>query len=144
MCKDSEYVSGSECASLLDIPGIWVYLGFWICQGFEYGSGSKYEKVLNVLGLDRLLNKPEYGWIILKYVWIYLNIREYAGVCVNMPIWWLLFYISPLQSIINLKVWLLHFNVYMKLEVIAIFLTRQNLIFSLVARSIWFDFCFHK
>ena len=32
--QDSEYASGSECASLLNIPGFWIcegYTEFWIC-----------------------------------------------------------------------------------------------------------------
>ena len=38
----------------------------WICQGSEYATGSKYARLLNILGLKnmpglrRVLNVPEY------------------------------------------------------------------------------------
>ena len=46
--------------------------GFWIClakgsQGFEYASGSKYGKVLNMQELHMMLNMPEWALIILQY-----------------------------------------------------------------------------
>ena len=43
--KGSKYASGSECARLLSIPGFWMYLWFWICEGSEYimvTQGSEY------------------------------------------------------------------------------------------------------
>ena len=58
---------------------------FWIClvkvsQGFEYGSGSKYDKAQNMTrvtqGAQICLNKPEYVLIMMNVVedaWIYLN-----------------------------------------------------------------------
>ena len=32
--QDSEYVSGSDGAKVLDLPGFWICLCFWICQGY--------------------------------------------------------------------------------------------------------------
>ena len=59
---------------------------FWIClvkisQGFEYASDSKharaqimYGKLVNMQGLHRVLNMPEYAWIWFNNV----------SVCENM------------------------------------------------------------
>ena len=30
------------------LRGLWIYLRSWIYQGFEYGSGSRYTRVLNI------------------------------------------------------------------------------------------------
>ena len=37
------------------------------CQGFEYASGSKYARVLNIPWSHRVLNISEYYWIISEY-----------------------------------------------------------------------------
>ena len=39
---------------VLSTSGFWIYLWFWICQIF------KYTRVLNILGLHRVLSMPEY------------------------------------------------------------------------------------
>ena len=69
---------------------------------FEYATGYEYARILhmpvnlNMPGLHRVLNMPEK----------FLNVPEYAGICVNMPKIclneWLLFYISPVLSIMKL------------------------------------------
>ena len=61
--QQSEYVSGSECARVLDIPGLWMWFGF------EY---------------DRILNIPKFcichGYtglrICLNKCWICLNMSD--------------------------------------------------------------------
>ena len=62
---------------ILSIPGFWICLWFWICQGFEYTrvlnmpgfciclwywicQGVEYTRVLNMLGLHRVLSMSEY------------------------------------------------------------------------------------
>ena len=76
---------------------------------------------------------------------------EYGKIYVNVLILpkWLLFYFPIV--IPCLPEWVVtHFSVYSKLEVLpgfyedyeAVFLKRQNFIFSVVAWSIWFAFLF--
>ena len=48
-----------------------------MCQGPKNTKGPEYAKVLNIPGLDRFLNVPEYLWIIPKDAWFYLNNPEY-------------------------------------------------------------------
>ena len=104
---------GSEYARVLNISESWICLwfwiwqgseqtsvlnkrGFWIYQGSEYASGSEFARVLNMSGLHRVLNMPEYAWLWLtEYAWIYLNMPQYARIYLNLP-GRLLFYISPL------------------------------------------------
>ena len=65
----------------------WIWLGFWICQHSEYTGflnilglwicqGSGYTTILNIPGLHRVVNMPEYAWIIPGYVWVCLNIPK--------------------------------------------------------------------
>ena len=67
--------------------------GLWICQGSEYASGSEYVKgsgyttVLNMPGLHRVLNMPEYAWIIPGYAWLCVNVLK----CV-----WIILYLKEL------------------------------------------------
>ena len=51
--------------------------GFQMCQGPKNTKGPEYAKVLNIPGLERFLNVPEYLWIIPKDAWFYLNNPEY-------------------------------------------------------------------
>ena len=57
-------------------------LEFWICQG------SGYTTVLNMPGLHRVLNMPEYTWIIPGNAWFYLNLPKSIGMAVvlHLPI----------------------------------------------------------
>ena len=51
-------------------------------QRFEYISGSKYARILNMAGfwleLHRILNMPQHGWICLTWTWICLNLCEFT------------------------------------------------------------------
>ena len=63
------------------------YSRFWIClvkvsQGFEYTSDSNYRrtdseygKVVNMQGLERIVNMPKWAWICL----------DNASICISMP-----------------------------------------------------------
>ena len=76
------------------------------------------------------------------YAWICLKIPEHGGMWVNTP------FLIIIPCVL-LNAWLLisTFTQNQKLFCIleehkAVFLMRQNLIFSIVAGSIWFNFCF--
>ena len=94
----------------------------------------------------RVTQGPEFAWIYLNSSWIYLNLLECPRICVNMPkfVWmaFVLYFLIVIPGLLERVI------TYMKLEAIVwrstmIFtLTRQNLIFSIVAGSIWFHFCF--
>ena len=89
---------GPECARVLDIPGFWKCLWFWICLDSEYTralnmSGyTVFRMCLNNNGICR--NMPD-------YVWTYLNMRELAGICMNKPksAWMIFVLISPSLSL---------------------------------------------
>ena len=50
-------------------PGFWVWLHFWICKI------SKYTRVLNILGLYRVLNMPEYEFCFLFFsIWVFFHV----------------------------------------------------------------------
>ena len=53
MCQGSEYF------------GILKMSGFWIYQGSEYASGSEFASVLNMSGLHKALNVPDHVWLCL-------------------------------------------------------------------------------
>ena len=72
--QGSEYGSSSRYIRGLHIPGFWIWLWFWICQSSEYA------RVLNIPGLRKLLNVPEYPWIISEYAWLSLNMPEGAWI----------------------------------------------------------------
>ena len=104
-------------------------IGFWICLGFWFWLYHRSEYV-NIT-LD-----SEYAWIIPEYAEIGVNVPKSA---------WMAFF--PIVIPCLLEHVCIYFNVYTKLEVSlknceAVFLKRQNLIFSVVAGSIWFTFCF--
>ena len=97
------------------IVDVWMNLGFWICQSFQYTGvlnipgfercfwfwicqGSGYTTALNMPGLHRILNT-------LDYAWMCLNLSE-----------WLLLYIYPLSFVLlrnhrpfswKVKIWFL-------------------------------------
>ena len=90
--QDSEYASDFEYARVLNIWGLWI---FQVCEYARVLNmllilniiGSENTTVLNMPGLYRVLNMPEYAWIIPGYAWL----------CLNVPISeWFLFYIYPL------------------------------------------------
>ena len=72
------------------LTGFWICLGFWKCQRSEFTKvmnitrfwicfwlwtcqSSGYTTALNMPGLHRVLNIPEYVWIIPGYAWMCLN-----------------------------------------------------------------------
>ena len=133
--QDSEYASGCECAMILNIQGLrifQVYTGFRICLNNSWIC----------------LNMPE-------SVWIYLNVPEYTRIFVNMPKSAWMAFVLHFPIFFTIPFLLEHVDtyliVYRRLEVIeslmrpeeeAVFLKRQNLIFSVAARSILFVFYF--
>ena len=123
ICLRFSTCQGSEYAGVLNI------LGFWIYQGSEYASGSQYARVLNISGLLKVLNMSDCAWICL-------NMPEYARICMNIPSACLLIsaccHCNPLSIYFN--------KVYSLKEHEAVFLKRQNFIFSVVAGSISFFF----
>ena len=58
-----------------------------IYHGSEYASVSEYEFLnpyQNTPELHRVLNMPEYAWIIPEYALLCLNKFEYDWICGNM------------------------------------------------------------
>ena len=111
-----------------------------VWQGSEYAPvpDSEYIRVLNMPGYTGF-------WICLNNFWTCLNMMKYVWMCLNLPEW-LLFYF-PIVIPCLLERIVTYFNVYTKLEVRvkeyhAVFLKRQNLIFSVVGQSSSFVFCF--
>ena len=53
-----------------------------VLKGPEYASNDlKLEiPVLNMSGKHRVLNMPEYAWIIPGYVWFYLNMPKFVWI----------------------------------------------------------------
>ena len=52
--------------------------------------------------LHKVLNMPEYTWIISEDLWLFLNMFEYAWIYLNVPEWFLLY-----LFLVYLNVWLL-------------------------------------
>ena len=125
---------------VLNSPGFWICLWFWMCQSFGYSyQGSEY-----VSGFEyaRILNIPEF-WICQGYTWfkicrnnswICLNMSEYAWICVNMPkSAWMTFDLHFPCGYITLHLVferLQETTGYSLKENEAVFLKRQNFIFS--------------
>ena len=74
----------------------------WQNSEYPFVSEFNYIRVLNMRGLHRVLNLPEYAWIISKHAWICLNMPKYVLISLNLPEW-LLFYFP----IVYLNAWLL-------------------------------------
>ena len=117
----------SKYTKVLNMPLVLNLPGFWICQGHT--------------GFWICMNIPEYAWLCLA---------EYAGICVNMPnsAWMVFVLCFPIVTHCLLEGVVTYFYVYTKLEVLVwrkievVSLEKQNLIFSIVAVSILFGFCF--
>ena len=115
------------------LTGFWIWLGlwFWIYQGSEYAEFTR---------------DSHYAWVCLSNFWMCLNMPKYALMCPNPPEW--LLYYFPIVIPCLLERVLTYFNIYTltrscsQRDYEAIFLKRQNMIFSIVAGSIWFAFCF--
>ena len=77
LAQDSDYVSGSECARVLEIPGFYICLWIWICKD------SEYTRVLNT-GFRICIN---ISWLFLNmpdFVCIYLNMPKHAWICLKL------------------------------------------------------------
>ena len=98
----------------------------------EYVSHSEYASVLNILQFW-VCPGSEYSWIYLTDSWICLIMARYATIFVNMPkSAWMTFVLPfPIVTPCLLESVITYFDVYAK----AVFLKRQNLIFSLVAST---------
>ena len=131
--QGSEYAFGFECTRILNIPE------FWICQGY---TGFRICRINSCI----CLNMPD-------YVWISLEMPEYAGTCVNMPkSAWMTFVLhSPIypfcfSTLFYLNTCYLFERLqettgYSLKEHEAVFWKRQHLIFCIAAGSITFIFC---
>ena len=124
--QGSEYASGSHYLRVLNSPGFWICLWFWMRQNFRY------TRVLNLpgfwicqsyTGFRICLNN---SWICLNmpnYVWIWLNTPEYAWMYLNLPEW-LLFYISPFPHMFTIPHQFEHvvtyLSLYRRLEVVVL------------------------
>ena len=89
-----------------------------VWQGSGYGSISDFEytRVLNMLGLHRVLNIPEHTWIISGHAWIRLNVSKYVWMCLNLPYWFLFYFPIVIPCLLEHVV--SYFHVYTKLEAI--------------------------
>ena len=116
----------SEYARILNMPLVVSMIGFWICLWFSRYQCSEYA---------RFTQGPEYAWICLKNSWI----------CLIMPgsVWVAFVFHVPVVITCLLECIVIYLNkVYSLKEHEAVFLRRQNLIYSVVAGSTWFVFCF--
>ena len=101
-----------------------------------------------------VLNIPGWRWfrIYQEYAWICLNMLNYTGISLNMPksdwIAFVLHFLIAIPCLLKHVGVVTYFNVYSKLEVrhwgnmIGCFLEDKKQVFSRVAWSIWFVFCF--
>ena len=142
VCLQSWISQGSEYVPVLNVAE------FWIHQGSEYASVFEYAMILNITeiwiyqGYTRFricMNNSTISMIVSRYVWICPNMPTYAWLCLNVPER-LLFYIShfPICFTIlfylntRLLIWTsIGYHSLKKHE--AVFLKRQNLIFSIEA-----------
>ena len=112
---------GHEYASVLNKAGV------WISQGSEYNMVLKTRLVLNLPGFwIRVwfwicLNMPDYVWLNVPG---YMS--EYVGICLNMPKSALMAFVLyfPIVILCLLEGLLTYFNVYTKLEVLVWMKTR--------------------
>ena len=135
VAQDSEYVPVLNVAE------------FWIHQDSEYASVFEYAMILNITetwiyqGYTRFricMNNSTICMIVSRYVWICPNMPTNAWLCLNAPER-LLFYIShfPICFTIlfylntRLLIWTSIGDHSLKKQ--AVFLKRQNLIFSIEA-----------
>ena len=100
----------SEYTEAQNKPGFWIRFWCWICQGSGYTT-------VKMSGLHKVLKMPEYVWIIHGYAWLCLN---------KLKSVWMAFVLHLFIVILYLK------------ETYTVFLKSKNLIFPIVAGSIWF------
>ena len=109
--KDYMLLTVFTKCSMNDVWQGWICFGFW----FWIYQDFKYIWVLNMQGLKRVLNMPEYTWVNSEHASICLNMPKYAWMCLNLPEW-LLFYF-PIKTPGPLECVLTYFIVNTKLEV---------------------------
>ena len=138
---------------VVNIIGFWISLWLWMCQGFWNTRVLNLPLVLNMSGFwiyqsseyARVVHGSEYASIIPDC----LNMPEYAKKCVNISkSTWMVFVLHlifpfVLQSVFYLNTWLLIERLretrgYSLKEHDAVFLSRENLIFSSWKYFIWF------
>ena len=76
------------------------------------------------------------------YAWMCLNMPEYAGIYVNIPKSTWMSFVLHAPIVIPCLLGYLFRRIFNLKEHEAVFLKRQNLMFSIVAGSNWFVFCF--
>ena len=66
---------GFWIVGVLNIPGLWLCFWFWTT-------------VVNMAGLYKVLNMPEYAWIIPGYAWLCLNVPKslWMAFVLHLPI----------------------------------------------------------
>ena len=109
--------------------------GFWIYQNSKHARVLNIHLVINMLPILRVLTMTENAWIISKYSEMNMNMPKSA---------WMTFILyvpivipRPPERVVT------YFNkVYSFKEHEVVSLKRQNLIFSIVAESTGFVFCF--
>ena len=131
ICQGSEYTKtvnmpqvlnkpGSGITRNLNMPCVLNIQGFLVCLSFWICKVPKYTRVLNMLGLDRVLDMPEYTCTVPGYVWLLLNMSEYAWICLGMLEYaYLMIFVLHVYFVIScqLKGVVTYFNVYTKLIV---------------------------
>ena len=129
---------------------------FWRYQGSEYASGFEYARILNIPEFWIYQGYTEFR-ICLNNSWLRLNMPDYVCVCLNMPGYSRIYVNIPKSAWMTcfpFPLWL-HYTTrgslfeglqesrgYSLKEHEAVFLKRQNLIFSIAAGCISFVFCF--
>ena len=101
--------------------------------------------ILNISVFRMCGGYTEYAWIISEHAWTCLNIPKYAWMCLNIPEWLLFFpHCNPLSTWTGgyLFQYLSESKSYSLKDYQVVFVKRQNLLFSVIAGSIWFAFCF--
>ena len=133
IAQDSEQVSSSECARVLDIPVFWTCVWFWICQ--KISNKAEFWICQGYTGFKTCL---DISWLCLNisdYVCTDLNMPEHFGMCVNISkSSWIGFVLHFPCSYITLHV-VTYLKVYKRLEVIIAW--RKRRLFSWRGK-IWF------
>ena len=115
--QGSGYTTDSEYTRVLNMPRILNIPGFLICQGSKYVSDLEFANVLNIPGFWIYQSYTAF-WIYQNNSWTCLNVHEYTGICVNMPIsaWMTVLYLPIVIPCLPQRA-ITHFNAYTKLEI---------------------------
>ena len=93
-------------------------------------------------GLQKVLNMPEYAWIIPEYIWLRLHMPEYIWICLKISkyTWICLNQLDLLLLYFPIFPLVTYFNVYTKIEVT---IWRKMKLFDFFqAENSWFVFRF--